>query len=205
MKKILSYSDFLTEESKGLWHNIRKKRAEGRKPARKGSKAYKKAVAAAREIREGLDESYKPIGLPEEQVHKPGVLFYISPGMVKINQQDHGMEVEEIIEYIVESTKMGKGEIYISEDEFIVSGIDEEGNVFYAEQQGEFDQYGGPYQPEMEKPVFIFNGKDVSEEVLKILEDFFVGTKNPDITNVEAWGHLIRKGRGYFSAKKYGL
>jgi len=195
----------LTEESKGLWHNIRKKRAEGRKPARKGSKAYKKAVAAAREIREDLDESYKPIGLPEEQVYKLGVLFYISPGMVKINKQDHGMEAGEIIEYIVDSTKMKEGEIYIVEDEFIVSGVDEAGNIFYAEQQGEFDQYGGPYQPKMEKPVFIFNGKDVSQDVLKILQEFFVGTENPDITNIEAWGYLIRKNRGFFSAKKYGL
>jgi hypothetical protein len=40
----------LDEESKGLWHNIRAKRARGEKPAKKGSKAFKKAVAAAKEI-----------------------------------------------------------------------------------------------------------------------------------------------------------
>ena len=40
----------LSEESKGLWHNIRAKRARGGKPARKGSDAYNKAVAAAKEI-----------------------------------------------------------------------------------------------------------------------------------------------------------
>lgn len=38
------------EESKGLWHNIRAKRARGEAPARKGSEAYKKAVAAAKKI-----------------------------------------------------------------------------------------------------------------------------------------------------------
>lgn len=38
------------EESKGLWHNIRAKRARGEKPARKGSEAYNKAVAAAKKI-----------------------------------------------------------------------------------------------------------------------------------------------------------
>jgi hypothetical protein len=38
------------EESKGLWHNIRAKRARGESPARKGSEAYKKAVAAAKKI-----------------------------------------------------------------------------------------------------------------------------------------------------------
>ena len=40
----------LSEESKGLWHNIRAKRARGGKPARKGSDAYNKAVAAAKKI-----------------------------------------------------------------------------------------------------------------------------------------------------------
>lgn len=40
----------MNEESKGLWHNIRAKRARGEKPARKGSDAYNKAVAAAKRI-----------------------------------------------------------------------------------------------------------------------------------------------------------
>lgn len=40
----------MKEESKGLWHNIRAKQARGEKPARKGSKAYKTAVKAAKKI-----------------------------------------------------------------------------------------------------------------------------------------------------------
>jgi hypothetical protein len=38
----------INEESPGLWANIRAKRARGEAPARKGSEAYKKAVAAAK-------------------------------------------------------------------------------------------------------------------------------------------------------------
>tara|TARA_R110000868_G_scaffold71220_6_gene208864 strand:+ start:375 stop:968 length:594 start_codon:yes stop_codon:yes gene_type:complete len=40
----------ISEESKGLWANIRAKRARGEKPARKGSEAYNKAKAAAEKI-----------------------------------------------------------------------------------------------------------------------------------------------------------
>lgn len=40
----------ISEESKGLWANIRAKRARGEKPARKGSEAHKQAVAAAKKI-----------------------------------------------------------------------------------------------------------------------------------------------------------
>jgi hypothetical protein len=34
----------------GLWENIRKRRASGKPPARKGSKAYKSAVQAGKRI-----------------------------------------------------------------------------------------------------------------------------------------------------------
>jgi hypothetical protein len=40
----------IAKEKPGLWANIRAKRAKGEKPARKGSKAYKQAVKAAKEI-----------------------------------------------------------------------------------------------------------------------------------------------------------
>ena len=40
----------MNEESKGLWVNIRAKRARGEEPARKGSDAYNKAVASAKKI-----------------------------------------------------------------------------------------------------------------------------------------------------------
>lgn len=40
----------LGEESKGLWHNIRAKRARGEKPSHPNSKAFKSAVKAGRQI-----------------------------------------------------------------------------------------------------------------------------------------------------------
>jgi len=43
--------DILKEVKKpGLWANIRAKRARGEKPAKRGSKAFKKAVKAAKDI-----------------------------------------------------------------------------------------------------------------------------------------------------------
>lgn len=54
------------ESSKGLWANIRAKKARGEKPARKGSEDYKKAVSAAKRIN-AMDEtdSYCPNCLAE--------------------------------------------------------------------------------------------------------------------------------------------
>ena len=57
-----SYEDFIqyrqelgieveeTKERPGLWANIRAQRARGEKPARKGTKAFKQAVKAAKDI-----------------------------------------------------------------------------------------------------------------------------------------------------------
>jgi len=58
-----NYEEWLNEKSQGLWANIRAKRARGEKPARKGSKAYKRAVAAAQEIREAaaFSENLPPL------------------------------------------------------------------------------------------------------------------------------------------------
>ena len=44
--------EVLQEESKGLWANINAKHKRGEKPARKGSKAYKAAVAAGNKLME---------------------------------------------------------------------------------------------------------------------------------------------------------
>ena len=42
--------DFISEKSKGLWANIHAKRKRGENPAKKGSKAYKKAKAAGMSV-----------------------------------------------------------------------------------------------------------------------------------------------------------
>jgi hypothetical protein len=54
---MIKIADLLKEESKGLWHNIRAKKARGEKPAKKGSKAYKKAVDSAKKINKQEDEA----------------------------------------------------------------------------------------------------------------------------------------------------
>jgi len=56
------------EESKGLWANIRAKRARGEKPARKGSDAYNKAVAAAKKINATNEEREEEKDRPDQTI-----------------------------------------------------------------------------------------------------------------------------------------
>ena len=68
------------EGSKGLWANIRAKRARGEQPARKGSEDYKKAVSAAKKIN-AMDETdnYCPHCLAE----------YILENYNKLNEAEY--------------------------------------------------------------------------------------------------------------------
>ena len=68
------------ESSKGLWANINAKRERGEAPARKGSEAYKKAVAAGKKIN-AMDETdeYCPHCLAE----------YIVENYNKLNEAEY--------------------------------------------------------------------------------------------------------------------
>ena len=70
----------LEEKSKGLWANINAKRERGEAPARKGSEAYKKAVAAGNKLNE-VDETddYCPHCLAE----------YIVENYNKLNEAEY--------------------------------------------------------------------------------------------------------------------
>jgi hypothetical protein len=50
MNKLEKLVQEVLKERPGLWANIRAKRERGEAPARKGSKAYKTAVKAGKEI-----------------------------------------------------------------------------------------------------------------------------------------------------------
>lgn len=77
----------MNEESKGLWHNIRAKRARGEKPAPKGSDAYNKAVAAAKKIN-AMDE------ITICEVCALALLEDIKAGVYELNEAEYqGREV----------------------------------------------------------------------------------------------------------------
>lgn len=215
---IHDFESFLNENRKGLWHNIRAKRARGEKPARKGSKAYKKAVAAAKKI----NETYKSIGLgdPRPIDFLPRVNYEMTPKIAKMYYSDHDMTADEVAIHVANDLKLDKGEIFISEDEFIVSGITKGGNVIYIEQYGEYSMYGGPYDPKMQEPKVIVNGKDRSKFIIDFFRKEDDGTQLspvskkkdsdytsnfPDFSRTDVYGSFLDKPDHFWASKKYGL
>jgi hypothetical protein len=156
-----------------------------------------------------LNESYKSIGLGEPVQYSPGITYEISQRMIKINKNDYGLSKEEMIENIVDNTSLVAGEIYFDETEFILTGTTENGNVIYVEQNGEFDGYGGPYDPKMSKPKVLVNGKDVLNAILDLYSKYdgetYNGDTYPDMTRLDIYGYGLNKSETFFTSKRYGL
>jgi hypothetical protein len=103
--------------------------------------------------------------------------------------------VEELAEYFVDDLNLKSGEIYFDENEFNVEGITKQGKHITVIQNGEFDMYGGPYEPKMKKPTIEIDGKDIYEQVRKCFEDygwFDSEVREFDVSRTDIWGHLVK-------------
>ena len=116
----------MNEESKGLWHNIRAKRARGEKPARKGSKAYKDAVKAAKKINAEENVVYRNTQLRLEIVeHNEPVLFQeaeYNGRKVKLNKIMRG-DVKKFKVYVNSGKKNADGTIRVKKVNFGQKGM----------------------------------------------------------------------------------
>jgi hypothetical protein len=103
--------------------------------------------------------------------------------------------VEEQAEMIVSDLSLKSGEIEFDGDEFYVEGITKQGKHIIIIQNGEFDMYGGPYEPKMEEPTIEIDGEDIYEQVRKCFEDygwFDSEIKEFDVSRTDIWGHLVK-------------
>lgn len=122
-------------------------------------------------------------------------------------QRDYDMTEKGIFKNFARDLSLDKGEIFFDKSEFIVSGITKGGNTIYVSQVGEFDMYGGPVDPNMEKPTVTVNGMDILDEV----KEKFIEThgeldlKYPDMTRTDIWGVLADKHPSYFKSKRLGI
>tara|TARA_R110001632_G_scaffold116125_1_gene227717 strand:+ start:205 stop:660 length:456 start_codon:yes stop_codon:yes gene_type:complete len=115
----------MNEGSKGLWHNIRAKQARGEKPARKGSKAYKTAVKAAKKIN-AEEVVFKSESLKIEIIeHSEPVIFQeavYGGRKVKLNKIMRG-DVKKFKVFVNAGSKTADGEIKAKKVNFGQKGM----------------------------------------------------------------------------------
>jgi hypothetical protein len=151
-----------------------------------------------------LNENYKPLGLGEPKELSPGIFY---DGDWEYFAKETGLSVEELVESHVEQLGLVSGELFQEKQEFAISGVTKNGNVIFIEQYGEYDMYGGPYSPKMEKPTIKINGVDLD---IKAIEEEFKKegidwNRFPDMTLTYAYGYIMNKSKVWFTSKKFGL
>ena len=106
-----------------------------------------------------------------------------------------GFDSEEgAAECIVDELNLQSGQIFFGGEFFEVIGKTKNGKSIYISQDGEFDMYGGPYEPKMSKPTIALNGKDIYDQVRKCFDDygwFDSETEELDVTRIDIWGYII--------------
>jgi hypothetical protein len=117
------------------------------------------------------------------------VKYYIEPSV-----SDCYNSIEEHAEMIVDDLSLKSGEIDFYGDEFYVEGTTKQNKHIIVTQNGEFNMYGGPYEPKMKKPTIEFNKDNIYEQVRKCFENygwFDSETREFDVSRTDIWGHLI--------------
>jgi len=114
------------KENKGLWHNIRAKKARGEKSSPKGSKAYKAAVKAGKKINAKESVVYQNESLRLEIVeHSEPVIFQeaeYNGRKVKLNKIMRG-DVKKFKVHVNSGKKNADGTIKVKKVNFGQKGM----------------------------------------------------------------------------------
>jgi hypothetical protein len=115
----------------------------------------------------------------------------------------------EFADFIAENVKMKEGFILYEKNYFELDGTLENGKTLFIAQGGEYDMYGGPYDPKMKEPDIKLDGKDFP---LSIIEQIFeeegwkIESGNfPDMSSTSVYGWIFSKKDSFVKGKHLGL
>lgn len=118
----------------------------------------------------------------KEFLYENNVLDFVSYDIDQAQQdtfEDYGTDTEDWVETQCNTLGLIKGNIIFHRRYYEVIGKDNDGYDIVIQQKGEYDMYGGPYDPKMERPVFTMNGIDVYPIIkFHFIKDGMVSDKN---------------------------
>jgi hypothetical protein len=112
--------------------------------------------------------------------------------MLNVTADEIGITEREYVEYIIYDLDLKSGIIRWDKGEFRVDGETNSGQKIKIEQKGEYNMYGGPYQPKMGKWKVTLDGKDMSKYVKKVFKSYGWSSEE-DISRTDVWGRFLPK------------
>ena len=104
---------------------------------------------------------------------------------------DSNYSEQELAEQIIDDLGLIDGGIEFDSKYFSVDGERVNGSTIEVYQEGEYDMYGGPYEPKMSKPIVRVNGRDVFDQVREAFDNYGWGDDMVDISRTDIWGCII--------------
>ena len=104
---------------------------------------------------------------------------------------DSNCSEQELAEQIIDDLGLIDGGIEFDSKYFSVDGERVNGSTIEVYQEGEYDMYGGPYEPKMSKPIVRVNGRDVFDQVREAFDNYGWGDDMVDISRTDIWGYII--------------
>ncbi len=120
---------------------------------------------------------------------KIGNVSYMVDPPIMVTQT--GPTIQEYIEGIIDDLGLVSGDIEFDAVSFSVQGTLKNGKKISVYQDGEFDKYGGPYDPKMEKAEVYVNNADIYAKIEKEFKDWG-WDGDIDITRTDIWGSAAK-------------
>ncbi len=112
----------------------------------------------------------------EEDVYTlPSGITYLGEGWKRFAEDLGFNSAEDYADYIATNLNLASGEMVMERRYFEVVGTLNNGKRIVIKQSGEFDMYGGPYLPKMQKPTILIDGEDFYEAAKYDVENLGIG------------------------------
>lgn len=114
--------------------------------------------------------------------------YYVDSSLLS----DHGMSDQEWAETVADDVSLKDGNLHFEKESFEISGNTKAGNSLLVMQDGEYNMYGGPYEPKMKTPKVTVNGKNILPQVMKAFKSYGWDSKMIDISRTDIWGNIVK-------------
>lgn len=98
---------------------------------------------------------------------------------------------QDCIETIIDDIGLASGEIDFDGGFFLIDGKLKSGEKIYVYQDGEYDMYGGPYDPKMDQAEVTIGGMNMYAKVQKAFNDYG-WDDDINISRTDIWGHICK-------------
>ena len=127
-------------------------------------------------------------------VYAKGKVTYTG-SMFKSQATDMGTSEREVAETMAGDLGLVNGTMSWTDNELNIQGEDKDGKEIIIQQKGEYNMYGGPYSPKMQKFNVSLGKGPMTGPIMKAFKQYGWDVKDsggyPDLARTDIYGHLF--------------